>query len=252
LDRCRLPAALQLDFDFVDHQFTARHSDSRTQIVRLTPMAVAAFYREVLAVLTALGIRVAINPGTAEIAQPERLDQNETHDAYDPHAANRWHRIVLATTLVLQRFRTPFGGKSSPINFFWGGFDLSHARFSGRSASPPASWPRFLRLRDDQENYSYGFWPGNTTSAGLTLGEPAFYAYCYPEPPGFRDAVVLPSGAFYHPDFGEFLLPYDVMRRSARPDATLLAFFEGTYVAAATTGKWDRTALERPEFAQIG
>jgi hypothetical protein len=88
--------------------------------------------------------------------------------------------------------------------------------------------------------------------SGRTLGEPAFYAHALPEPPGFRKAADLPDGAIYHPDFGEFLLPYAAVRESATPEATLLAFLERTYAAAATTGDWNRTGLERPDYARIG
>ena len=146
----------------------------------------------------------------------------------------------------MRRFRTPFVGKSSPVHFFWGSFDLNHTRFSGRPASPPASWPRFMRLAEDQENFACGFWPGNAGPSGLTLGEPAFYAYAFPEPPGLKEAAVRPAAAAYHPDLGEFILPYEAARQAAAPEETVLDFFQSTYEAAATHAGWDRNALERP------
>jgi hypothetical protein len=87
---------------------------------------------------------------------------------------------------------------------------------------------------------SCGFWSGTAP-----IDYPAFYAYAYPEPPGFANANVGSSGAFYSPDFREFILPYDRVRESASPDETLLRFFQSTYDAAADLGKWDRAALER-------
>jgi hypothetical protein len=88
--------------------------------------------------------------------------------------------------------------------------------------------------------HSCGFWPGDAR-----FPEPAFYAYAYPVPEGFGDWAVRPEAAFYHPQMGEFLLPYEAVRRAADPDADVLAFFESSYDAAAERGGWDRGRLER-------
>jgi uncharacterized protein DUF5996 len=238
--------ALEIDFDFVVHRIEVRHSDGRARIVPLTARPVAAYYRDLMAALASLGTTVSIDPRTVELPVVERLDQDEAHAAYDPDAANRWHRVMAATTLVLQRFREPFVGKSSPIHFFWGSFDLCTTRFSGKPATVPAGAPRFYRLAEDQENFTCGFWPGNPTMSGLTLAKPAFYAYGYPEPPGCRAAAVQPAGASFGLDFGEFLLPYDDVRAASNPDAAALVFFQSTYEVVANLGGWDRAALERP------
>jgi hypothetical protein len=239
------PGAIAIDFDFVDHTLFVRASDGRTRAMPLIPRPVAAFYAELLATVRALGIDVAINPISVELPAPIACDADTAHASYDPDAVARWWRIMVQTDRVLQRFRSPFVGKSSPINFFWGSFDLAHTRFSGRPASPPANWPRFLRIAEDQENFACGFWPGNATMSGVAVGEPAFYAYAYPEPAGFKAAPVHPGAAYYDTDLGEFLLRYEDARQTDAPDQAILDFFQSTYEAAATRAGWDRNALER-------
>jgi hypothetical protein len=238
-------AVLAIDFDFVDHALFVRVSDGRTRAMPLIPRSVAAFYAELLALLGALGIDVAINPVSVELPDPISCDVDTEHASYDPEPVERWWRIMLRTEQVLQRFRSPFVGKSSPIHFFWGSFDLAATRFSGRPAAPPAGAPRFLQLAEDQENFAYGFWPGNATMSGVTLGEPAFYAYAYPEPPGIREAPIDPKAALYHSDLGLFLLRYGDARRAADPAQAILDFFQSTYAATATRATWDRRSLER-------
>jgi hypothetical protein len=205
---------------------------------------VANFYQETMAALRSLGIEVNIWTTPVEVEDRTPFEQDHHHAAYDPEYAQRAWRILLQTTRVLTDFRSRFTGKVSPVHFFWGAFDLAVTRFSGRPAPRHAGAPHLAKFVA-QEAYSHevsscGFWPG----AGL--GMPAFYAYAYPEPPGFKDAPVEPEGAFYHPELREFLLPYDMVRTATSPDAALMGFAQSTYEAAAILGKWDRAALERP------
>ena len=130
------------------------------------------------------------------------------------------------------------------MHFFWGSFDLAVTRFSGRRA--PAHPGGVPHLPDEvaREAYSHevasaGFWPG-----GAGVEEPCFYAYAYPAPRGFSDACVAPAGARCDPVLGEFLLPYDCVRRAPDPDTALTAFLHSTYEAAADLARWDRAALE--------
>src|SRR5262249_52109718 len=145
------------------------------------------------------------------------------------------------------RFRTRFIGKSSPVHFFWGGFDLAVTRFSGRAAPRhPGGIPNMPDWVA-QEAYSHevasaGFWPGADFHP-----ETVFYAYAYPEPAGYPRAKVRPDGTKYDEALREYLLPYEIVRRSSDPEATLLEFLQSTYEAAADLAKWDRAALERPE-----
>jgi Family of unknown function (DUF5996) len=237
--------AFEVRFDFVDHNLYIATDAGATKALALLPRTVAAFYSDVMAMLQALGISVAINPMPCEVPNPIPCDINETHASYDAASVTRWWRSQVQIAKVLQVYRSSFVGKSSPIQFFWGSFDLNHTRFSGRPAPLPQGVPRFFQLAEDQENVACGFWPGNPNYAGVELGEPAFYAYIYPEPDGFKEASVRPDAAHYDPRLGEFILSYEEVRRAAEPERVLLEFFRSTYAAAADLAGWDRAALER-------
>jgi hypothetical protein len=101
-----------------------------------------------------------------------------------------------------------------------------------------------MREAYSHEVSSCGFWPGGGPSGGADA-EAMFYAYAYPSPPGFAAARVTPAAAHWSEALGEFLLPYEAVRRSATPDAMLLEFLESSYAAAANLGHWDRDGLER-------
>lgn len=235
-------------FDFVDHHLSVATSEGAVRMMPLAPRPVAEFYRTFMATLGELGIDVSINPLPVEVPDPVPFDRDHAHAAYDPDYVNRWWRILVGTTKVLQRYRSTFVGKSSPVLFYWGSFDLNATRFSGRPATPPQG-PRFFQLAEDQENASCGFWPGNPNAAGVTLGQPAFYAYTYPAPQGFADAPVRPASAYYDPKLGEFILPYERLRAGSPDPASIaqaiLHFLQSTYEAGATLGRWDRAFLER-------
>lgn len=235
----------EVEFDFVDHHLVVRTSDGRRTALALTPRSVADFYQHLMHALGALGIACRINPLPVEVPNAIPLDTDQVHASYDPDYAHRWWRILIQTDRVLQQYRSSFVGKSSPIQFFWGSFDLSETRFSGRPATPPQGAPRFLQLAEDQENVACGFWPGNPSASGVTLGQPAFYAYSYPEPPGFKEASVRPGAAHYDERLGEFILLYEDARRTGPPERALRDFLESTYDAAATLAHWDRGLLER-------
>lgn len=241
--------AFDIELDFISHTLSIRAADGRVKAIPLLSRSVADFHREFFAALEALEIEVAITPVPVEIVDGAiPFAEDRTHASYDADAVHRWWRILLCTDTVLQRYRTGFTGKSSPIMFFWGSFDLTAVRFSGQPASLPENAPRFMRLAEDEENFACGFWPGNANHAGLTLGEPAFYAYNFPEPPGFAEASIRPDAAAFNPDLGQFILPYDAVRQAADPDAELLTFFRETYDAAASLAGWDREALDRSEM----
>jgi len=145
---------------------------------------------------------------------------------------------------VMQRFRSRFIGKCSPVHFFWGGFDLAVTRFSGRRAPEHPSVPNtpdfVVREAYSHEVSSAGFWPGSAAAP-----EPVFYSYAYPEPEGFAGWRAEPDEAYYSSEMKEFILPYEVVRRAKEPDRTLMRFLQCAYEAAADLGKWDRAALER-------
>jgi hypothetical protein len=238
--------AFEIIFDFIDHRLMVEASDGRLATIPLEPQSVATFYRRVLVEAQKLGWPVRISRKPNEIVDPIPFDEDETHRAYDRDYANRFWQILVQTDRVLKQFRTRFLGKCSPVHLFWGAPDMAVSRFSGRTAPEhPGGIPNLpdaiTREAYSHEVSSCGFWPG-----GGPVLYPAFYAYAYPEPPGFAGAAVKPENAFYHPDLREFILPYDAVRESASPDATLLDFVQSTYDAAADLGRWERHALERP------
>ncbi len=235
----------EMEFDFVDHQLVVRTSHGQRTVLALMPRSVADVYQHLMRVLGALGIACRINPLPVEIPSSIPLDTDQVHAAYDPEYAHRWWMILTQIEAVLEQYRSSFVGKSSPIQFFWGSFDLNETRYSGHPATPPQGVPRYQQLAEDQENMACGFWPGNTSASGVTLGQPAFYAYSYPEPPGFKKASVRPDVAHYEERLGEFILLYEDARRSGDPARALRDFFESTYDAAATLAHWDRSLLER-------
>lgn len=235
----------QIDFDFVDHRLLVRSSDGRSGGFALEAQSVAAFYTRLMAELAKLELPVSIYAVPNEIPEPIRFDRDEAHCSYDPDYANRYWRILVQVDRVFKEFRARFIGKCSAVHLFWGALDLAVTRFSGRKAPQhPGGIPNLpdwvTREAYSHEVSSCGFWPG-----GGAIPYAAFYAYAYPEPAGFPQAAVAPSAAFYSADFKEFILPYDVVRQSPTPDATLLEFMQSTYEAAADLGHWDRAALER-------
>ena len=228
-----------VQFDFVEHRLEIRASDGDTRTLALRPQTVAGFYREVMATLEGMDLRVKIWPMPVEIPSPIRFDLDTVHRSYDPLYANRWWRALAQAARVFTVSQCSFVGKCSPVHFFWGSFDLAVTRFSGRPA-PPREGPAFMRDAYSHEVISHGFWPGSGP-----LLEPAFYAYAVPEPAGLKEARVLPETAYYHRDLGEFILPYEAVRTAASPDEAILSFVNTTYDRAATLAGWDRAALQR-------
>ncbi len=232
-------------FDFSEHRLVIATSDGRSESFALKPMAVADFYAAVMAALRKLGIEVRIWTMPSEIENAIPFDQDRTHAHYDPQYAQKFWQALVQADRVMKIFRSRFLGKASPVHFFWGSFDLAVSRFSGRAAAPPqsvtpnvASW--VMAEAYSHEVSSCGFWPGNGG-----YGRAAFYVYAYPEPAGYGDAPLKTAGGFYDKAVGQFILPYDVVRQAADPDAVLLGFLQETYAAAADLAQWDRKALER-------
>ncbi|HSM85453.1 MAG TPA: DUF5996 family protein [Candidatus Limnocylindrales bacterium] len=234
----------EMEFDLVEHKLVIRTSDPATRTIALAPRTVADFYREVMAALRSLQIDVHIWNMPVEVADPVPFDRDTVHASYDPEYARRFWRILVSCDEVFQVFRSRFIGKSSPVHFFWGSFDLAVSRFSGRRA-PARTDPDPVLRKIMQEAYSHevisaGWWPG-----GGEVKDAAFYCYAAPEPQGFAAARVRPQAAGYQPKLGEFILSYDDVRREQSPTSALLDFLQSTYEAGATLGRWDREVLEQ-------
>lgn len=241
--------ALQLEFDFLAHELVVRTTEGRERRIPLTAGPVAGFYRHTMDALTALGAPTRIVDRPNELQDATPFPDDRTSRPYDPQAARELWLAFVQMARVFGRFRTRFLGKSSPLHFFWGGADLALTRFSGRRAPlHPGGVPNLpdevTREAYSHEVSSAGFWPGDPR-----FPEPAFYSYAYPTPDGFAAAKVLPAAARFDANLGEFVLPYAEVRAASDPDATLTAFLQTTYEAAADLAGWDRAALECAEGA---
>lgn len=236
--------SFEVEFDFIAHRLRVSSSDGRTEAFPLAPQSVADFYQRFMAALHALEISVEIWKMPVEVADPIPFDQDRVHSSYDPASVRSFWHILLSVDSVFKSFLGRFLGKSSPVHFFWGSFDLALTRFSGKRAPERTDADPVLRkiMREaySHEVISAGFWPG-----GGAVNDAAFYCYAAPQPDGFDKLPVLPASASYHVGMGEYILMYDDVRRASSPTATLLQFLQSTYEAGAISGKWDRESLER-------
>ncbi len=240
-------AVIEVELDFVDERLRVAREDGLSFSAPLRSCSVAEMYGDFLSLLGEAEASARIWEVPVEIGDPVPFTHDGVRRNYDGDAMRRCWNILLSTERVLQRFRTGFIGKVSPIHFWWGAFDIAHTRFSGRPAPEhPGGVPNLADwiARDaySHECMSAGWWPG---TVGGPMEEPAFYAYAYPEPAGFADAIVRPEGARYHPELREWVLPYSAVHRQEDPEGEVETFFRDVYAAAASLGNWDREALER-------
>ena len=233
----------EIAFDFLAHELRIETDSGARKTLPLGRRSVAEFYWELMAELKALDLETKIWTMPVEVPNAIRFEQDQVHAAYDRAAVERFWSALLPIDRALKEFRARFVGKSSPVHFFWGSFDLAVTRFSGRPAPVHPGGAPNLGNWVMQDAYSHevsscGFWPGNADAPAV------FYAYAYPEPAGYAEAPVAPKAAFYSAQMKEFLLPYEAVRTSADPAAALLDFCQSTYRAAADRGGWDRQALD--------
>jgi hypothetical protein len=220
--------------------------DGRQARVELRPRTVADFHAQLVHELSGLDIEVPFNGTPNEVENPIPFARDDEHGEYDAAAVQRFFHVLAGAARVFSDFRGEFIGKSSPVQFFWGGFDLAVTRFGGRPAPPhPGGAPNMpdwvAREAYSHEVMSVGFWPG-----GPSFPHPLFYSYAYPMPDGIEGARVRPDAATWSSDLGEFVLRYDDMRAAADPESDLRAFLRSTYDAVADLADWDRAALEWP------
>ena len=231
--------AFEIEFDFIDHQLLIERSDGAQKSIALEPRTVADFYKEFMSALRQLRIDVAISLKPTEVPDPIAFSEDHLYRAYDADAAHRCWRILLSSDRVFKQFRARFLGKSSPVHFFWGSFDLAVTRFSGRRAPERPGADPITREAYSHEVISAGWWPG-----GSGVDGPAFYSYTAPEPARLAGQQIRPGSAFYHRELKQFVLMYDAMRQAKHPEQELLEFLESTYEAGATLAHWPRNELE--------
>lgn len=220
-----------VDVDLVDHVVSVRTGLGAVEHVRLEPRSVADFYAELMGALERAGVPVEISPLAVEVPDPIPFPDDRVHSSYEPEWAARFHCVLLLVDAVLKEHRARFRGKTSPVHFFWGSFDLSYTRFSGRLLEPPATAGTIMRATHDAEQACAGFWPGDDS-----FPEAAFFAYTWPQPAGIEAAAVEPGS--WSTQLGEFLLPYESVRTAPDPRRALLDFLETTYRAGAERAGW--------------
>jgi hypothetical protein len=236
-----------LTLDLCRHAIVLWVSDGSREEVPLNAGSVAALHKRLIHILELHDLPADFNGAPNEIEGAIPFAEDNAARAYERDSAERFRGALAAVVPVFAHFRAGFIGKSSPVHFWWGSFDLAVSRFSGRAAPPhPGGLPglpdRITREAYSHEVASGGFWAG-----GATPAEPFFYSYVYPEPEGYRDAKV--AHGRFDTNFGEHVLPYAEVRAAADPERMLGEFLQSAYEAGANLAKWDRAALEREPVA---
>ena len=235
---------IQIDFNFRKHQLIIHCSDTAELTMDLYSRTVADFYKELFEKLESIGVFVKIHGKPNEIEPAIPFKENMVNKTYEPDVAFALWQAMLKTNEVFSNFRSEFIGKASPIQLFWGGFDLAINRFSGKKAPlHPGGMPNMpievMQEAYSQEVCSAGFWPGSKNAPN-----PVFYSYIYPTPESYSKQKVLPKQAFFSPEMGEFFLPYAEVQKADDPEKTLYDFLTTTYSAAANSANWDKDLLK--------
>jgi hypothetical protein len=230
-----------IELDLVEHRVVVRTSGGEREELELRPLAVADFYRDFMAMLSTLGIDVAIWERPVELkTEAIPFSQDRVHAAYDRDAVRRFHQVLASAQDVMDEFRSRFIGKCSGVGFYWGTFDLAVARYCGRRVPGPLPNGVMEREGYSHEVSEVGFWPGDAV-----YGAPAFFALHYPAPDGYASARVRPQAASWLESSHCFALPYEACR-AHDTRAQILDFFQSTYEIGANLARWDRAELERP------
>jgi hypothetical protein len=225
--------AIDVELDLRDHELVIRATDGA---VNRRPLGgtVADFYRDVMDMLRRMDVDVAITVKPQEVSDPIPFPDDRTHATYIPEQAERFFRVLSRVDLVMKRHRARFRGRTTPVQFFWGTFDLALTRYSGRAVEPAPGVGLLRRVGGDAEAICAGWWPGDER-----VRHAAFFAYGYPAPEAIEKANVRPPDAAWSAGAGEFLLSYDSARTSPDPEATIDEFLDSTYDAAARLLDWD-------------
>jgi Family of unknown function (DUF5996) len=223
---------LVVALDLRTHEAVAEHSGGAVRRVPLTPdRPVGEVTRALLEAVGALGGAVAINPTPQEVSWTVPLDEDDEHASYDTDQVASYFEAATQAALVLAAFRAPYRGRSTPVNAWWGSFDLAVNMFSGRPAVPPSNDYLFRNAMDSEE-VAIGWWPGDGR-----YGKAAFYAYAHPAREGFADARIAP--ARWDADLGEYILDWDDVRSSPDPRAVALEFARSVFSYACSICGWD-------------
>jgi hypothetical protein len=234
--------ALVAALDLRSHQAVVEHSDGRSGSVPLAPdRPVGSVTRELLTAVADLVGVVEIDPEPQEVSWSVLLDEDEEHATYDPDQVADYFAAATQAALVLAAFRAPFRGRSTPVNAWWGSFDLAVSLFSGLPADPPSE-DFIMRNAMDSQEVAIGWWPGDGRYGGA-----AFYAYAHPAPDGFGSGALSPSAARWDGALGEYILDWDDVRASDDPHAFALEFAQSAFRHACMVCGWDETLAASAE-----
>src|SRR3954452_21356906 len=224
------------------HEAVAEHSDGRRLAVALTPnRPVGDVTRDILRAVGELGGPVSIDATPQEVPWTVPLDEDEEHATYDTDQVVAYFTSATQAAQVLAAFRAPFRGRSTPVNAWWGSFDLAVSLFSGGSATPPSD-DFIMRNAMDSEEVAVGWWPGDAR-----YGKAAFYAYAHPAPENFSNATLSPDAARWDDTLGEFILDWDDVRSRSDPHAAALQFARSAFRHACIVCDWSPDLLASAE-----
>jgi hypothetical protein len=225
--------AFVVALDLHTHEALAEHSDGR---VRRVPLAgdrpVGEVTRELLNEVGGLVGTVRIDPTPQEVPWTVPLDEDDEHRRYDPEQVAVYFAAATQAALVLAEYRAPYRGRSTPVNAWWGSFDLAVSLFSGLPADPPSD-DFIMRNSMDSQEVALGWWPGDAK-----YGKAAFYSYAHPAPDGFADGTLSPPAAHWNADMGLFMLDWEDARTSADPHAAALDFVRSAFQHACIVCGW--------------
>jgi len=236
--------AFVVALDLHAHEALVEHGDGRVRKMSLVPhRSVGVVARELLEAVAGLVGDVEIDPTPQEVSWTVPLDEDEEHASYDPDRVTAYFTAATQAALVLAAFRAPFRGRSSPVNAWWGSFDLAVSLFSGLPADPPSE-DFIMRNSMDSQEVAVGWWPGDPK-----LGKAAFYAYAHPAPAAFAEAALTPPAADWNDELGLYVLGWDDVRTSDDPHAFALEFARSAFQHACLVCGWDEALLASTEGA---
>ena len=225
--------------DLHDHEAVIEHSDGRVARIPLTPhRAVADITGELL---DAIGGGVKIDPTPQEVPWSVPLDDDREHSTYEPDAVGEYFAAATRAALALAEFRAPYRGRSTPVNAWWGSFDLAVSLFSGEPAEPPSD-DFIMRNSMDSQEVAVGWWPGDPR-----YDSAAFYAYAHPALEGFAEATLEPAAARWHEEMGLYVLDWADVQSAPDPHAAAVEFMRSAFRHACVVCEWDPKLLASTE-----
>jgi Family of unknown function (DUF5996) len=226
--------ALVVALDLRTHEAVIEHSGGDMRRVALAPdRSVGEVTREVLAAVRELAGAIEIDPTPQEVPWSVPLDSDEEHTHYDPAKVASYFAAATQAAFVLAAFRAPYRGRSTPVNAWWGSFDLAVNLFSGLPADPPSE-DFIMRNAMNAQEVAVGWWPGDGRYESA-----AFYAYAHPAPENFAAATLSPAAARWETALGEYVLDWDDVRSSPNPQTLALDFARSAFLHACAVCDWD-------------